>query len=68
VQHLNIAAPVHHPERGEVQVIRQGARLSRTPDQILFSLPNLGAHTEQVLTDLGYSAQEITQLAEQQII
>jgi crotonobetainyl-CoA:carnitine CoA-transferase CaiB-like acyl-CoA transferase len=68
VQHLKIAAQVHHPSRGDVQVIRQGARLSRTPDQIVFSLPELGAHTEQVLADLGYSAQEIASLVEQQII
>jgi crotonobetainyl-CoA:carnitine CoA-transferase CaiB-like acyl-CoA transferase len=68
VQHLGIAAKVQHPERGEVKVIRQGARLSRTPDKIVFSLPALGLHTREVLQDLGYTSEAIIAFEEQHII
>jgi crotonobetainyl-CoA:carnitine CoA-transferase CaiB-like acyl-CoA transferase len=68
VKHLGIAANVQHPVRGTVRVIRQGARLTRTPDQIVFSFPELGMHTEEVLQDLGYDQAAITVFREQQII
>jgi crotonobetainyl-CoA:carnitine CoA-transferase CaiB-like acyl-CoA transferase len=68
VQHLGIAATVYHPVRGKVQVIRQGARLSRTPDQIVFSLPALGQHTQEVLLDLGYTPEEIADFHTQHIV
>jgi crotonobetainyl-CoA:carnitine CoA-transferase CaiB-like acyl-CoA transferase len=40
-------------------------RLSATPGSIAKRAPTLGEHTDEVLQDLGYSAEEIAALREQ---
>lgn len=43
-------------------------KLSVTPGQTLWLGPELGAHTEEVLSGLGYSPEQISELKEQQVI
>ena len=43
--------------------------MSRTPAELLRPPPMLGEHTEEVLTELlGYSAEEVASLREQEVI
>jgi crotonobetainyl-CoA:carnitine CoA-transferase CaiB-like acyl-CoA transferase len=57
VRHLGVAAPVRHPTLGEIRVVGQAARLSRTPASIEWTLPPSGANTDEVLHDwLGLDA------------
>jgi len=59
VQALGIAQSVTHPKLGETTLVGQPVELSRTPGKIEAPTPAHGAHTEDVLRDLGYDAQEI---------
>jgi crotonobetainyl-CoA:carnitine CoA-transferase CaiB-like acyl-CoA transferase len=68
VRHLGIAVPLHHPTRGDVHVVGQPITLSRTPASIVSSLPEPGAHTDEILHDIGYSNLEIQNFHTKKII
>jgi crotonobetainyl-CoA:carnitine CoA-transferase CaiB-like acyl-CoA transferase len=62
VQHLGVAAPVQHPQLGEIRVIGNAVQLSRTPPRVATPLPDAGAHTGEVLKELGYADAQIEAL------
>ena len=62
VQALGIAQSVKHPELGETTLVGQPVELSRTPGRIETPTPPHGAHTNDVLREIGYDAQEIAGL------
>ena len=62
VKHLNITRKVPHKVLGDVEVIGQPIELSRTPWSIRSATPEAGEHTDAVLAELGYSAEEIGKL------
>jgi len=62
VRHLGIAQSVHHPERGEIEVIGQPVVLTRTPASVATASPDPGAHTDEVLAEIGLSSEEIQAL------
>jgi len=59
VKHLGASAPVIHPELGELHLLNQPVKLSRTPAQLKTASPIRGAHTKDVLSELGISQQTI---------
>ena len=61
VKHLGMAMPVAHPALGEISLVRApmqiaGVACARTPT------PERGEHTDQVLGEFGFSAEEIAAL------
>ena len=68
VQHLGMAAPVHHPERGDIRIVAEPVALSRTPADITTPIAELGEHTDAVLAELGYGPAEIENLRQQHIV
>ncbi len=68
VRHLQVAVPVRHPVRGDIPVVGQPVDLSRTPAQMSTALPELGAHADEVLGELGLSAQQIAALRTERAI
>jgi crotonobetainyl-CoA:carnitine CoA-transferase CaiB-like acyl-CoA transferase len=62
VQHLGVATPVPHPQLGEIRVVGNAVRLSRTPAHLVTPLPDAGAHTDEVLEELGYTGAQIEAL------
>jgi crotonobetainyl-CoA:carnitine CoA-transferase CaiB-like acyl-CoA transferase len=52
------------PGLGEVRQLGFPIKLSRTPAGIDRPAPALGEHTMEVLTEAGYSAEEVEALAE----
>lgn len=51
-----------HPTAGAVRSLGNPVKLNRTPATIRRSAPLLGGDTDEVLTDLGYSSEEIDEL------
>jgi formyl-CoA transferase len=68
VRHLGMAAPVHHPVLGDIEVVGQPIKLSRTKGGIASAAPERGEHTDQVLAELRYSAAEIADLHSRKIV
>jgi formyl-CoA transferase len=62
VKHLAMTHIVPHKVLGELELIGQPIELSRTPWSIHRATPEPGEHTDAVLSELGYSAEEITAL------
>ncbi len=68
VVHARMAATVHHPTRGDVQVLAPTATLSRTPGRLERSLVAVGEDTDDVLGELGYGAAEIAKLRHDRVV
>ena len=68
VQHIGIAQSVPSDSLGEVTLIGQAIHMSRTPNKLVAGTPECGAHSEEILTDLGYSLTEISDLRAEGVI
>ena len=58
---------VDHPERGKYLTVGNPIKMSDSITEVTRS-PLLGEHTEEVLTQLGYSSAEIGSLRESKVI
>jgi crotonobetainyl-CoA:carnitine CoA-transferase CaiB-like acyl-CoA transferase len=57
-----------HPAHGTVQMLGVPVRLSETPGGVRAPAPEFGQHTEEVLLDLGYDWERISELREKEVI
>ncbi|MDP8949965.1 MAG: CoA transferase [Actinomycetota bacterium] len=57
-----------HPVEGAVKGLGIPVKLSETPGEIRRAAPLLGEHTEETLTELGYSEKEIADLRERGVV
>ena len=62
VKHLGMAAPVRHPDLGEMQLVAQPIRMSSSEFAIRRPTPSFGEHTREVLEEAGYGEEEIEAL------
>lgn len=62
IQTNGIIVESDHPEAGRLRQARPAARFSETALKPASGAPQLGAHTEAVLAEAGYSADEIVAL------
>ena len=58
---------VDHPERGPYLTVGNPIKLSDSPTEVRRS-PLLGEHTDELLSELGYSPEQITMLREERVI
>ena len=61
VQHLGIAQDVPNAENRHIRLVGQPVTLSRTPSKMAARPPEFGEQTDEVLSEFGFSAQEITE-------
>jgi crotonobetainyl-CoA:carnitine CoA-transferase CaiB-like acyl-CoA transferase len=62
IRHLGMVEEVEHIELGTVRLTRSGVRLSETPPAVRTAPPVLGQHSAEILSELGYSAEEVDAL------
>jgi crotonobetainyl-CoA:carnitine CoA-transferase CaiB-like acyl-CoA transferase len=68
VRHLQTFRTLKHPTEGEIVAIRRPARIDGGRDGSNLPAPTLGQHTDAVLGELGYGAEEIEKLKETKAI
>ena len=68
VEANEIIYTTNHPVRGETKMIGVPLKLKETPGQPQGPSPLLGQHTEEILLDLGYAANEIEDLEAEGVI
>jgi crotonobetainyl-CoA:carnitine CoA-transferase CaiB-like acyl-CoA transferase len=63
-----MAQGVHSHERGDIELVTQPIVMSRTPSRIRTPPPLMGAHTDEILRELGYADERIAQLRAAEVI
>ena len=59
VRHLGLAQDVDSSALGSIKLVGQPVTLSRTPSRLVSSAPEYGEHTDEILTEFGYSSDDI---------
>jgi crotonobetainyl-CoA:carnitine CoA-transferase CaiB-like acyl-CoA transferase len=65
---LGLVQQLDHPTAGPISVVGPPYRFSATPGAVRLPPPLLGQHTDEVLNQLGYSAEAISALREAHVI
>ena len=68
VQHLGIAQDVPNPEGRHIRLVGQPFTLSRTPSKMAARPPEFGEQTDEILTEFGFTKDEIGTLREAKIV
>ena len=67
-KHRGVLAEVEQPGIGNIKILNMTAKFSKTPGTIETPPPILSEHTEAILAELGYTAEEQKVLKEKMII
>jgi formyl-CoA transferase len=59
VKTLPVTATVEHPLLGKLTLLAPGVNLERTPGRIRSATPEPGQHTDEILAESGYDADQI---------
>ena len=68
VKHLGMTDKVTSPKLGELNLVAQPIKLSRTPSAFALPPPERGEHTEEILAWAGYDKNQIASLKQQGVV
>ena len=68
MRHREMIVEVDNPRFGKSKQIGFPIKFSDTPWQLRMGAAKLGDHTDEVLSDLGYSVDEIERLRKDQVV
>ena len=68
VKHIGAAATVKSPKLGEIRIVNQAVKLSRTPARMASAPPEVGEHTDEVLNELGYDKAALDLLRQKKVV
>ena len=68
VRHNEMIVPVEHATLGKLNVTAPPLHMHRTPASVRLAPPVLGQHSEEILAELGYDADEVAGFAADAII
>ena len=63
-----MVAEVDHPLLGRQKLLGPGVNMERTQPRICSPTPEQGQHTEEVLEELGYSAEDIARFHREGVV
>lgn len=68
VKHIGIAQTVESAALGPTTIIGQPLHLSRTPNKLVSAAPEFGEHTDEILGEMGFTADQVKSLREQAVV
>jgi formyl-CoA transferase len=68
VKHLGMAAPVMHPRLGKLDLVASPLNFTGAEKKIRSATPDGGAHTDEIMKELGYSSQDIEQFRKNSVV
>ncbi|WP_445492828.1 CaiB/BaiF CoA transferase family protein [Rhodopseudomonas sp. RCAM05734] len=68
VKHLGIAQDVPNDHGRDIRLVGQPFTLSRTPSKMAARPPEVGEQTDEVLTEFGFSTEEIAALRDDKVV
>ncbi len=68
VRHLEIAQPVKSPVLGDITILGHPVSHGTARQPIRTAAPELGQHNEEILTSIGYTKEQIADLAQRGVI
>ncbi|NQU62187.1 MAG: CoA transferase [Rhodospirillales bacterium] len=68
VKHIGMEHPVEHPELGKFNVLAQAVRMKGHKPRTGMATPKRGQHTDEVLAEFGFDADEIADLRNREVI
>ncbi len=68
VVHRETIVKVKEEEIGDIEIFNLSAKFSKTPAKVETAPPRLSAHTEEILSGLGYTADDLKALKDKAVI
>jgi formyl-CoA transferase len=68
IVHNEMIVEMDHPRGGKIKALGNPLKMHGTPWKLRSGPPELGAHTDEVLGELGYAAEQIAELRKKKVV